>query len=85
MKRNQSGHFHMILALVVVSAVIAGAGWLVYKQNHKPSKLTNTATKAQLAQTSAELKKINLAQIKQTADSVGGVQTSFNYKKANGK
>jgi predicted negative regulator of RcsB-dependent stress response len=74
----------MVLALVVVVIVVGAAGWFVYQRN-KPSKVSSPTVKAQLAQTSAELKKINLAQIKQTADSVSGVQTSFNYKKANGK
>lgn len=84
MKRNQSGHIHFVLPLIAI-VIIGGIGWFVYQQGHKPSKVTNPNVKAQLQQTSAELKQINLAQIKQTADSVSGVQTSFNYKKANGK
>ncbi|HEX5447719.1 MAG TPA: hypothetical protein VFW90_00760 [Candidatus Saccharimonadales bacterium] len=82
--QGQSGHIHLFVPLIVL-VVVAGIGWLTYKQTHKPSKVTDASVRAQLQQTSNELKKINLAKIKGTVDTVNGVQTSFNYKKANHK
>lgn len=84
MRSKQSGHIHLVLILILVVAVIAASGYFVY-QRYKPSKVTNAATKAQLQQTAAELKKLDLGNLAKSVNTVSNVQTSFNFQKANGK
>lgn len=86
MKSNnsQAGHLHIVLA-ALIGVVIVGMGWLVYHQQHKPSKITDAATKTQLQQTAAELKNLDLGSLAKSVNTVTNVQTSFKFQKANNK
>lgn len=72
--KDQRGHAHLLLTLVVV-VIIAAIGGYVYRQQNKPSKVTSPTVKAKLEQASADLKSINLAGLKSTVDSTNSVTT----------
>jgi uncharacterized protein HemX len=80
---KQAGVVHLFAAAIIVVAVIAAAGWFVYHQQHKPSKITDAATKTQLQQAAAELKNVDLGSLAKSVNTVSNVQTNFNFKKAN--
>lgn len=80
---KQSGHIHLFAVAVIVVAAIAAVGVYVYQQQHKPSKVTDAATRTQLQQTAAELKKLDLGSLAKSVNTISNVQTSFDFKKAN--
>lgn len=79
---KQSGHFHLIVALIVVVVVVAAVGWLIYQRQHRASKVTDAATRAQLQQTAAELKQVDLGSVQKAVNSASSVQDSAKFQKS---
>lgn len=84
-RHQQSGHIHLIAVFLVVVVAVAGVGYYVYARQHQPSKVTDAATRAQLQQTAAELKKLDLGSLAKSVTTVTSVQNNFDFSKANGK
>ena len=84
-RSNNSGHLHMMALAVLVAVVVVAGGVYVYYQGHKPSVVKSAATRTELKQTAAELKKVDLGDLAKSVHTVSSVQGSFNFKKSNNK